>query len=268
MVKLSLATTLLSTASAASTTRRQLRPQQSMYLTPESIASLVPQANYDHESSRDKWISISPDVEFLPLMDTEKLSSGHSRKLDQMIQESTNMENGSGGRSLQDNADYDFTGANHTHGAYAQDNPYSVQPFIEGMGGYDEYQQAWRLLGFIIDCNDVIYDDDYQEGGHSNDGTLTGEGCGRYVMWAAYVDTEYEGGGIGEYQYWDIENGKWDDSACYVDKDTKYSAGDDGNRNLQEDREGQNNGNNNGGKSRCAKMDCHLENTHFSVLGE
>jgi hypothetical protein len=193
-------------------------------------------------------------VEFLPLMDTDKLSSGQSRKLDQMIQESANMES-DGRRSLQD-ADYDFTGANHTHGAYSQNNPYSVQPFIEGMGGYDEYQQAWRLLGFIIDCNDVIYDDDYQEGGHSNDGTLTGEGCGRYVMWAAYVDTEYEGGGIGEYQYWDIENGKWDDSACYIDKDTKYG------RQLQEG-EG-----NNGGKSRCAKMDCHLENTHFSVLGE
>jgi hypothetical protein len=274
MMKLSLATSFLATTTAAATTttatdRRQLR--KSMYLTPESISSLVPQANYDHEASRDKWISVSPDVEFLPLMDTSKLSDYQSRKLqeqmNQMMNEQQMME-----RSLQegDNANYDFSGANHTHGAYSQDNPYSVQPFIEGMGGYDEYQQAWRLLGFIIDCNDVIYDDDYQEGGHSNDGTLTGEGCGRYVMWAAYVDTEYQGGGIGEYQYYDISSGKWDDSACYIDKDTKYTAGDDdaANRKLQGgEREG-NQQNDNGGKSRCAKMDCHLENTHFSVLGE
>jgi hypothetical protein len=53
-----------------------------------------------------------------------------------------------------------------------------------------------------------------------------------------YVDLNYQGGGIGEYQYWDRTNNKWDTSAC------DYS-----------------------GSSRCAKMDCHLENTHFSLLG-
>lgn len=59
-----------------------------------------------------------------------------------------------------------------------------------------------------------------------------------------YVDLGYEGGGIGEYQYWDRDEEAWDDSACY------YADG-----------------NAEGGKSRCAKMDCHLESTHFSVLG-
>lgn len=125
---------------------------------------------------------MSPDVEFLPLVDLNNPKLAQAQ------------------RQLQE--EYDFSGANHTHGAYSQNNPYSVQPFIEGMGGYDEYQQAWRLLGFVIDCNEIIYDDDYVEsGGHSGDqGTLTEDGCARYVMWAAYVDTEYEGGGIGEYQ--------------------------------------------------------------------
>ena len=49
---------------------------------------------------------------------------------------------------------------------------------------------------------------------------------------------EYEGGGIGEYQYWNTEDGAWDATAC------EYS-----------------------GSSRCAKSDCHLENTNFSLLG-
>ena len=53
-----------------------------------------------------------------------------------------------------------------------------------------------------------------------------------------YVDFDYEGGGIGEYQYWDRENNKWDDTAC------QYS-----------------------GSSRCAKMDCHKDDTHWRLLG-
>lgn len=51
----------------------------------------------------------------------------------------------------------------------------------------------------------------------------------------------YENGGKGEYQYWDRKNEKWDKTAC------NYDA--------------------NGAGSRCAKMDCHKENTHFSLLG-
>jgi len=53
-----------------------------------------------------------------------------------------------------------------------------------------------------------------------------------------YVDLEYEGDGIGEYQYWDRFNQVWDKTPCQVS-----------------------------GTQRCAKMDCHLDNTHFSLLG-
>ena len=61
-----------------------------------------------------------------------------------------------------------------------------------------------------------------------------------------------QGCGIGEYQYWDIENERWDDTAC------QYA------------QQGGGSGDQGGGEScssRCAKMDCHLEDTHFSVLG-
>lgn len=51
---------------------------------------------------------------------------------------------------------------------------------------------------------------------------------------------EYQGGGIGEYQYWDRWNQKWNANSC------NFAS--------------------NGG-NRCAKMDCHLEDTHWSLLG-
>jgi hypothetical protein len=108
------------------------------------------------------------------------------------------------------------------------------------MSEYDEYQQAWRLLGFMIDCNSAD-DDDGGSGSGSQD--TTDDGCARYVLWAAYVDLDYEGGGIGEYQYWDRDTQSWNDTACY------YADG------------------GNGDISRCAKMDCHLDDTNFSVLG-
>ena len=74
---------------------------------------------------------------------------------------------------------------------------------------------------------------------------MTEEGCARYVLWAAYVDLEYEGGGIGEYQYWNRTSEDWDDAACY------YADGSGGS--------GNNGGDDDRAYSRCAKMDCHLE---------
>lgn len=138
-------------------------------------------------------------------------------------------------------------GEESTTGAWEEYNPYSVQPFVEGMSEYDEYQQAWRLLGFMIDCNSV---DDDGSGSGSGSEDVTEDGCARYVLWAAYVDLDYEGGGIGEYQYWDRDTQSWNDTACYYAEDGSGDGND-----------------NDDGKSRCAKMDCHLEDTDFSVLG-
>lgn len=104
---------------------------------------------------------------------------------------------------------------------------------------WDEYQQAWRLLGFMVDCEDASHwDDDHVSG--SGDYAYSSEGCRRYVLWAAYVDPYYEGGGIGEYKYLDRSTGKWDSTACDVGGD---------------------------GSNRCAKMDCHEADTHWKLLG-
>lgn len=77
-----------------------------------------------------------------------------------------------------------------TTGSYTEFDPYSVQPFVEGMSEYDEYQQAWRLLGFMIDCNSASDDDDEHSGSGSED--TTEDGCSRYVLWAAVSNTPSE----------------------------------------------------------------------------
>ena len=54
--------------------------------------------------------------------------------------------------------------------------------FIDGTETYyDEYSQAWRLLGFYIDCN---YSGE-QEGGGGNNNNGGTTGCRRILLWAA-----------------------------------------------------------------------------------
>lgn len=72
------------------------------------------------------------------------------------------------------------------------------------------------------------------------------------------MDLDYEGGGIGEYQFWDKDTNKWDTSAC--EYSAKFKSGNNKNNNN-------NNNNKNGDSPRCAKMDCHLKDTHWSLLG-
>jgi len=129
-----------------------------------------------------KWMSMSKDVEFLQVDDLPKKKSFkrvRSLEGDDRDKEG-NEQDGENGDDEVSDGDDDGKGEFDTY------NPYSVQPFVEGMGDYDEYQQAWRLLGFMIDCNAVSSDDNEDERGHgSNSADVTDEGCARYVMWAA-----------------------------------------------------------------------------------
>ena len=169
---------------------------------------------------QNKWQSLNKDVEFIP-------ADGISSDVVQRF-----LEQG----------DYSYSYGETEESAYGgmsgMDKVYDVEPFAYGVDEYDEYQQAWRLMGFIIDCNPMVDDDYYENGGSGSGDQGTEDGCSRYVLWAAYVDLDYEGGGIGEYQHWNNTSSQWDTSAC------QYS-----------------------GSDRCAKMDCHLENTHFALLG-
>lgn len=67
--------------------------------------------------------------------------------------------------------------------------------FVDGAGSYyNDYAQAWRLLGFYIDCNapfnnnNECYDEGGGGGGRDGD---DGAACQRYLLWAA-VSTQTE----------------------------------------------------------------------------
>jgi len=153
---------------------------------------------------KKNWMEISPDTQFLPniLLDESTL-----RRL----------------------------------GGYSSSNPYSTEPFVDGMGEYDEEAQSWRKLGFIIDCqsnDEDMYSEHSQHSGDNDDATMSETGCARYLIWAAYVNENYQGNGAAEYQYYDPYYKQWDQTAC------SYASG-----------------------SPCTKMDCHLSSTSFSLLG-
>jgi len=204
--------------------KQPLPPRRKMpYLRNSDIEELIHTASKNdpkHTLTSDSinWMSVNENVEFLPLLNNKSVVQRRMEDVDQQ----------------QDDDAYTASSTGTTTGAHDNSDPYSHQPFIEGLGDYDEMAQAWRMLGLMVDCqHKAVEDDDYHQSGSGDQGT--DDGCSRWILWAAYVDLDYSGGGVNEYQYYDKDSGKWDKSHCTGD--------------------------------RCAKMDCHLENTHFSVLG-
>jgi hypothetical protein len=111
-----------------------------------------------------RWQSLNPDVEFIPAEGIDPQL--WQRFLDQAEGEESESATNAGMSSKMTSI-------------------YNVESFAHGGVEYDEYQQAWRLLGFIIDCNPMV-DDDYYAGGGSGSGDKgTQDGCARYVLWAA-----------------------------------------------------------------------------------
>jgi hypothetical protein len=82
-----------------------------------------------------------------------------------------------------DSGDYEYYSQGEPD--YGEDDDiYRVQPFADGIGEYDEYQQAWRFLGYMIDCQQQGDDDDYRRNLSGSYDGGTGKGCKRYVLWA------------------------------------------------------------------------------------
>jgi hypothetical protein len=58
--------------------------------------------------------------------------------------------------------------------------------FVDGTETYyDDYAQAWRLIGFYIDCNAKEYEQEADERRKLEGGEEGGEACARYLLWAA-----------------------------------------------------------------------------------
>lgn len=105
---------------------------------------------------------------------------------------------------------------------------------------YEPYGMAWRYLGVYLDC-DGYYDDDYNNGNQkARQRQMSSDDapCTRKVLWAAYIDPEYSGRSIGEYQFYDFETELYDSDYCIG-----------------------------GENKRCARMDCQEPDTHYELIG-
>eukprot|EP00934_Nitzschia_sp_Nitz4_P008795 Nitzschia sp. Nitz4//scaffold28_size193895//122490//123920//NITZ4_001669-RA/size193895-augustus-gene-0.296-mRNA-1//1//CDS//3329545994//8785//frame0 len=125
----------------------------------------------------------------------------------------------------------------HVRKLWSSNEESGASVFVDGTETYyDDYAQAWRLLGFYIDCGHCE-DDSY-----SSESLCIANGqdttCQRYLLWAAYVDPDYSGNGAGEYMYYDRTKKRWNTGAC------KES-----------------------GSERCVRMDCHEPTSHYKLLG-
>lgn len=141
-----------------------------------------------------QWVSLHEAVEFLPastdMMKSESLMNwlgdvaGVSGSATAPHTFGTGQLNRAARQRKLDDEDEDEDQAETDKNR--ENNPqYRVQPFVEGVSDYDEYQQAWRLLGFMIDCDGTYMNADDDGGSGSEDENDTGSGCARYVIWAA-----------------------------------------------------------------------------------
>eukprot|EP00592_Proboscia_alata_P017334 CAMPEP_0194393308 /NCGR_PEP_ID=MMETSP0174-20130528/123226_1 /TAXON_ID=216777 /ORGANISM="Proboscia alata, Strain PI-D3" /LENGTH=213 /DNA_ID=CAMNT_0039188977 /DNA_START=122 /DNA_END=763 /DNA_ORIENTATION=- len=108
---------------------------------------------------------------------------------------------------------------------------------------YTSYSLAWRYLGMFIDCDNDNDNNNNNRRLSSDSGDGDGS-CTRKVLWAAYHYPEYHGGSIGEYQFYDRTNQRWDSSTCQS-QTSKWDVFHRG----------------------CQRMDCHEANSNFELVG-
>lgn len=132
-----------------------------------------------------QWTSLNPTMEYLPAASVRR-----RRHLEEA--------EGNNGAAAAANLQYyyeDLRDQLEEDPSLLLNNPYRVQPFTSGVNDYDEYQQAWRMLGFMIDC-DVRDGDEWSDGAqqsHSRDdgdGSVSSDGCARFILWAAVSRNE------------------------------------------------------------------------------
>jgi hypothetical protein len=143
--------TALASYATATATKENFQP-------PSSGSSYIKKE--DVPVTGNEWVSLDPNIEFLAAENVPLRNFGYPPR----------------SRRNLDEDEYE-------QGQVREDNTqYRVQPFVEGVSDYDEIQQAWRLLGFMIDC-----DDKYSRADDDN----YGDGCSRYVLWAAVRTLPY-----------------------------------------------------------------------------
>jgi len=77
----------------------------------------------------------------------------------------------------------------------SNESPYANSALMDISQSYDWFAQGYRMLGGFVDC-------DHPKDGNDDNGA----GCSRWMMWAAYVNPNYEGGGYYEYYPYGYED--------------------------------------------------------------
>ena len=119
------------------------------------------------ENAKEKWKSLNKDVEFIP-------ADGLDPRVVHRF-----LEQGDYYSAAEEEEEEEYGGMS------GMEQVYDVEPFAYGVDEYDEYQQAWRHMGFIVDCYPMVDDDYYQNGGSGSGDQGTEDACARYVLWAA-----------------------------------------------------------------------------------
>lgn len=137
----------------------------SFLLSTAFAASEIPQSNgkvpflRDIPSTGQEWVSLEGGVEFQPGSDNPWMIQAAAAQV--------------GPKSKHTQRNLGRNGATY--------NPYANQVFPDSSNSeYDAYAQAWRLLGFYIDCSGAGQRRNLQGEGDHHDNNA----CQRYLLWA------------------------------------------------------------------------------------
>jgi len=137
------------------------------------------------------------------------------------------------------------TGKGGNYGDPYETSAFQADPSLD----YDMFAQGWRLLGGFISCEAFA---DHGSGDRRHRGRRVGSGngdgndyCERWVVWAAYVNNDYNGGGAEEYCLNDYGEVDCDE---YGNEESNYEY-------ANEDQSG------------ISRLDCYDENSSWEVIG-
>ena len=164
---------------------------------------------------------------------------------------------------------------------------YELQDLADPSQYYDAWAQAYRMLGAYIHCDDKNNNWAY----YNNNNKNNGQGCQRWIVWAAYVNPNYQGNGINEYvanqsddyysqgyynaggvssggQY-NQANGQYNSqNNGYYNKNGYNNNGYNSNSNNNNNKNKNNNYNkNNKNNQPISLLDCHDAGTEWKLLG-
>lgn len=120
--------------SSAGGSDARLKGRRMPYLRPDDLRDLI-----GEDYPADNWVSISEDTEFLPVLQNKSKKKKNEKRRNDETGRAAN-EARPEARALEEEVD-----GEETTGAWANYNPYSVQPFVQGMSEYDEGAQVWHL---------------------------------------------------------------------------------------------------------------------------